>query len=555
MRFLIAAVIIILMAAPVMAIDSNKLPFGSQGLRTYTTEEVRKLAEEMCFNYFIEYDTIGPAAIDMLYDQGIQTIKGGLININTIPAQAEAPAKYSWCNYALIDVDYPYPNPEVRMEKFGGNFTNGVWVSGQESIDTLSGISTYQNYFSNSPDLRNHVAFFDRYFFNFFELIKIPYRLDIRAAIDDPDSIPNEIVATVTALVGMWNTCEMKPISVDTIRVSDFGGSSSLQWIQGTIFDIPDTFTVVDLSSTGCDDTHFYTNEDQYGVKHRWNPYLRLDIITTGAREFKVDSIKISDDIGRRMIEDHQYDGEITGIFQSQDYQQRAEKIYAWSLMDEPLFANFMPFHRIDSLMHEEYADWLTFTNFWQYPDGDRLVQTYLSMVDIDYVDPDIYPYGENDVYAGDLFQDTVRVAGVKKYGSLYRLPLHISWPRKSVDQVGKELWLTIQAFEGHGDNPIWRYPTASEMSAKVFISLAWGCRGIQVWHYDPYRTDVHFRAIRDWEGNETRLYDEIRDHIGPYLQAVDSLYLPLTWDACYTYKPDHDYEPPYNDVISSIST
>ena len=547
-RFLIVAALVAALAAPGLAIDSDKLPFGSQVLRTYTEQEVQKLSEDMCFNYFVEYDTIGSTAIGRLYDEGIQTIRGGIVRSDS----AEPPMMYSWSNYAIIDVDYPYPNDDIWMKNFGPdtNFANGMWVSYEGAIDTLSGISTYQDHFLPSPPNppKNRVAFFDKYFFYFFgQQRKIQYRIDLFAAIDDPDTTSDEAVATVSVLAGKWDTCIMKPIYVDTLLVSDFGADSSLQWIQGELeFEIPDSFTVIDKSTTGCDDTTFYTNLDN-GVNKRWSPYLRLDIVTTGEKEFKVDSIKISDQVGRELIDLGDYDNVITSQFQ--EYSDRPDSIYAWMLMDEPLFANIMPFHHIDSLMHEVHDDWLTFTNFWQYSGGARLIHTYLSMVDVDYVAPDIYPFGGSDVYAGELFQyyDTTRT------GPLYRFPMHVSWVRKSVDQIDKDFWVTVQAFEDHRDPPDsrWRYPTASELSVQVFISLAWGCRGIQVWLYDPYRDD--FRAIRDPEGGETWLYAEIRDHIGPYLQAFDEYYIPLIWDTCYTYKPDYNYKPPDGALIDTV--
>ncbi|OGC91306.1 MAG: hypothetical protein A2W25_07035 [candidate division Zixibacteria bacterium RBG_16_53_22] len=538
-----ATILTLVFFTSAFAIDSDQLPFGSQVLRSYTAQEVQKLADEMCFNYFVEYDTIGPACIDLLYDEGIQAIKGGIINWSN----AEPPAKYSWSNYAIIDVDYPYPNEEVRMEPFGGSFANGMWVSPSASVDTLSGISTYQSSFSNNPP-RNHVAFFDQYFFDFPAADKIPYRIDILAVIDNPNPASDTTVALVTVLVGMWNTCVMKPIHVDTIRVEDFGSNASLQWILAkSNLTIPDTFTVVDLLNGQCNHDTLYS-----GGGGRWNPHLRLDISTTGVREFKVDQIKISDDIGRQLMAGD-FDDDITDTFEDQNYLSRAEKIYAWMLMDEPLYANYLPFHHIDSLMHDVYSDWITFTNHWQYAPSQRLNHSYLSSVDVDYIAPDIYPFGPNDVYAGDLFQDSLTVGGTKKYGPLYRFPQHISWVRSSVDQIGKNFWMTVQAFEDTGED-IWRYPTASELSAQIFISLAWGAKGIQAWFYDQASGGLG-RGIRAPDGSETELYDRIRDHIGPYLQAVDEYYMPLTWDRCYTYKPDRDYDPPASALVESITT
>jgi hypothetical protein len=227
--------------------------------------------------------------------------------------------------------------------------------------------------------------------------------------------------------------------------------------------------------------------------------------------------------------------------------------IYAWILMDEPLYTNYLPFHRIDSLMHEVVPGWLTFTNHNQYTPGQRLNHSYLSSVETDYIAPDIYPFGPNDVYAGERFQYWETDGDQTIYGPLYRFPMHVSWVRDAVDLVDRQFWMTVQAFEDTGWD-MWRYPTASELSTQIFISLAWGARGIQAWMYDNDIGGLG-RGIRGPNGSETELYERVKDHIGPYLQAVDEYYMPLTWDRCYTYKPDHDYDPPASALIESIAT
>ena len=101
------------------AIPPDELPFGAMYLypdHYADTSEVRRLAKDMCFNYFVEFwDVLNSTNIGKLYDYGVQSIRGGIKEWS----EAEAPMEYSWSNYAIIDVDYPYPNEEVRMESFG----------------------------------------------------------------------------------------------------------------------------------------------------------------------------------------------------------------------------------------------------------------------------------------------------------------------------------------------------------------------------------------------------------------------------------------------------
>lgn len=508
-----------LVAIPMWAIYSDELPFMSQVLRVYTPEEVHKLSHDMCFNLFAEYDTIGPDNIDMLTDADIRTIKGGIISWQN--GEAEAPFNYSCSNYAIIDVGSPYPNADVRMEAMGGQLSTDVWTSNYSS-DVLSGISTYQLQFSNNPE-RNRVAFDNRYASSFPTGGYIYYRADLKAAIDNPNPNSDDIVATATILVGKWNTCEMDTIHADTLLVSDFGNSSSLQWILGkSDFVIPDSINVTDYSSSGCDIDTFYTSRDRYGNFSRWSPYLRLDIKTMGIRAFQVDSIKISDLYGRGLMAGN-FDVNISAAFDSTAWQGREDEIFAWFLMDEPSYANLLSFHHIDSLIHESYANWQTFTNLNRYTGGERLNHTYLSLVDVDYIIPDIYPFSHSNGYAGDAFQDTARIEGKKFYGSLFNLPTHISWVRKSVDEVGKDFWLTVQAFEDGPGGTRWRYPTPSELSVQIFIGLAWGCKGIQVWYYDQ-ASGLLGRGLRDTDGEETELYWQMRNYISPYIQALSGV-------------------------------
>lgn len=536
---------IILINSVLYAIPPDELPFGAMYLYPgdyADSAEISRLANDMCFNYFVEYkDVLNSTNIGRLYDYGIQSIRGGIQSWS----QAEAPMKYSWSNYAVIDVDYPYPNEEVRMESFGDSAyfdtSANMWVSPRNSQDTLSGFSTYLDKY-DSTYRKNRVGIFDNYLFNFPAQGRINYRVYISMKIDEIEDT-SDIIAYIDLEYGRWNTCEMYTVHLDTIKAGDFIAGDSLHLIESGEFTVPDSIMVVDKGSTGqCDkdSTYYFPSTGRSFV------YLTLSIATTGSREVSIDKIVISDRYGLDLMAGIR-DTDILDQFQQYVTSGDTAKIYGWMLMDEPFYANFLPFRRIDSLMHTVYSPWVTFTDNWYYSPAGTISRSYLDIVGVDFLNPDIYPYGTDDVYSGIKFQHYLGTT----YGPLWRFNNHVSWVREAVDEKSKDFWLTAQAFEGMD---FWRYPTGPELSCNVFMALTWGCRGIQFWYYDV-SSPSWGSGIRDASQDTTRLYNQIKNHIGPYIQAVDEYYMPLSWDTAYTYHsgaPVHD--PPGDAYVSSIS-
>ncbi len=343
------------------AIPPDELPFGSMYLDidSYSdTSEVRKLGEDMCFNYFADYwHYIDTTNIPILYSYGIQAIRGGI----TGEGQAEPPMMYSNAIYAEIELGYPYPNDEVRMESFAdpsadttAEFVGDVWVSyGGTAGDTLSGISTYAPPDKYTGEPKNQVGFRNLYLFSVPEQGEIDYRIDIDMKINTIGDT-GDTVAAVNMEIGVLETCSLHIHPLQSVTAGEFTTADSFHTISRN-FDFPDSIIISKRGDCG-----------NYTVIHIPNTggspgvyYLTLSIATTGERTVSVDKILISDSWGRELI-DGDYDDDIYNEFEKYAYQD--SMIYGWMLMDEPLWPNLRPFRHIDSLMHEVYDRWINQT-------------------------------------------------------------------------------------------------------------------------------------------------------------------------------------------------
>jgi hypothetical protein len=518
-----------------LCVEPDELPFGAyHGDPAYAESDLNR-RDDLCFNYFAEYNNVLDAdKIDRLFDHGMMAIRGGLIDSFPNPRRwhAEAPFKYSWSCYAEINVDSPYPNPEVRMVGFGGYYSDGQWISPSESVDTLTGISTYTPEFPNEQGMpKNRVAFNDKDFYHFPAPEKIEYDVDLFMSIDEPDTSSSEVVARISAKLGDWAApCSMYTVESWDVTVGQFLGDT-LQRITVGNFIIPDTIRV----KMGCNDS-LYTVYGKENLNLPWCPYLMLEIATTGAREVAIDKIVISDDPGRRLVEENQFDAQMDSLFRI--YASQADKIYGWFLMDEPLYANFLPFAHIEELMQDVAPEWKLYTENCHYQRGSRsITRSWLNVVDEEYVTPNIYVFGINNPYAGDLYQNDPDWTD----SPLKRLHEHLHWVRQDVNDEGKNFWIILQAHDEATSYHRFRLPTASEFACQTFMSLAWGARGI---NYYFYEWPSYGNGIIDIYGQPTSLYSEIRDYVGPYIQAFDEYYMPLDWDTCYVYNPSNPSFP-----------
>lgn len=542
---ILSGILLLTLFSTAFAIDSDELPFGSFYLYSYADSEVEKLSRDMCFNYMCEYDTMSRGQIRALMNHDIQAVRGGIIPNDTAwyLAEAEDPMKYSWTNYAVVGVDYTPANPEVRMVPFGGHFEDGgsLWVSEVDSVDTLSGISTRLPIYAEAEDSfygqqmgpYNYVPFFSSYLFDFPRVDNIPYNFDIYMKIDrlGPDS--TDTVASVSVSLGDFEACSLYVEQIGVIRADSFTADNTMKAVK-MHFMFPNIINYKHWESGSC-----VANADTVGGG-RIAEGLYLTLVTTGKRKVSVDSIVIYDQDGWDLMDGQHY-ADIRDVFD--DYDDMGDSLYGWDFMDEPSFTNLVPMAYIDTVMAGVYPGWTTWTDNNTFFPAASTIHSYFSAYGnrATYLNPDPYPFAPGSPYCGIVYQDST---------SLRSFDRCLSWIRAAIDQEARDFWTIIQAFDGQH----WRYPTAPELSVQTFMALAWGAKGIMPWPYD--NNPEGGRAIRDDDASHTPtpLYDEIKNHIGPYLQAFDEYYMPLEWDTAYVYHPTYHPTSPTGALVSSIS-
>ncbi len=540
MRIMLISLLVIFMVSIAMPFENDELPFGAMYYNDYSQGDLDDL-DLTCFNFISDYDYVNDTKLQDVANRDLFLIncgKDGSFNYD----RATAFFRYTWSNYGIIDVGYPHANPEVAMIPLSGHWSNdnSMWVSDSGSADILSGFSTHLQKF-NSNNVGNaydgqRIKVFERYLgrpFSYVDDGNIEYTIEVGSKVDViGDTL--DVVAVVLTGLSKWDADSVLWDTLGLITAGDFDNDNTLKPLSFT-YTFPDSYTYFYRGSAKT----IYENSTK-----RDNAVFSLEIQTTGAREFSVDEIKMSDLPGRYLVEDTLYNQQIRAEFDT--ITAYPEDIYGWMQMDEPVWLNFAPLGHVDSLMHTVNSDWVTFTNFWQYIKNK---ESYFNEVDIDYVNPDIYPFGWYNSYCGTDYQIYREPT---KDGPLDRFDNHLKMAKPDGDSL--VFWVTPQSFgclEYDASNCGWRKPTASELSVQTFMALSWGARGIHYWFY--YSTGFsNMSGIIDNDGTKTDSYYEIKDYIGPYIQAFDEYYMPLKWIHSYQYNPD-DPDVPDSSVISSI--
>ncbi len=533
MKLKLISFLVLLSIMASWAIGPNELPFGAMYLGDYADTTIQTVANDLCFNYMIEYTSILDAdKINDLYDEGIIAIRGGMFPEFAHWDSSEYPAKYSWSNYGIVDAGDSDADVDAKMIAIGGSDTEindtTWWVSDTTSGgDTLAGINTdlpdrYGSYASNLE----YIQFFSRYHGNVLgnNIDPISYRIDFRMKIDsryyDPDSLDlGDTVATVHYALSRYDAVDAEFYDLAIITADQFNANNQLETISIEEFTIPNNNgdSVKWYTDSGTVDTVLYDST-------KYSLGVAIELRTTGEREVWVDEVVISDFDGRELIDSNSYDAACSTVFSQ--YDSISNKIYGWYLMDEPMWSNYMPFAHIGNLMQQFDSTWIPMTVLNEYY---FTTDSYLDIVEVDFTMPDPYPYGGNDPYYGDSFQ----MPGFDNGAPLEVLNRHINKARPSDSEKG--MWLTVQA---------------SELSCITFMGLAHGCRGIQFWYYN--NSGFFWDAIIEYDGDRSPLFYEIKDCIGPYIQAFDEYYMPLEWIRSFEYNPAVDTTPS-GSLINSI--
>jgi hypothetical protein len=376
---------------PGLALDADELPFGACKIGSYSDGPEMDSLSKLCFNHFAEYGNAPDSnGLEVLSNHDMEAVRGGLIHINDTTWDGTAPFKYSWANYVALDVDSIYPTWEVCMVKLdttGSYFSQGKWISPQGTEGILAGISTADTVFGGIAH-KNRVFFADKYVFrDFFGKDKIPYQLRLRAYVNNPDPNSDDDVARVYVKLGMdGDNVWLAPCSLDTsicwhLKLRDFGADTLLPDTAVFNFIIPDTIRVKYCDSTS---TTVFSKGPNDG---RWISYLELEIETTGLRQFAVDSIYITDQPGRELMEwPYSRDPGIRQEFQKYAGAPYDTEIFGWNLMDEPMYSNFLPIKHIRDLMQDSvYSGWNIYTYNWRYESGGSQIRTWLKVTGEDH--------------------------------------------------------------------------------------------------------------------------------------------------------------------------
>lgn len=257
-------------------------------------------------------------------------------------------------------------------------------------------------------------------------------------------------------------------------------------------------------------------------------------------------------------------------------------KVLGWYLKDEPRPGNYRPYGYIDSLIQVAMAEssWTEpvrgATNFCQSCGGqlhkglnDFIRHGHPNRV---WSDPYCFYGGfgtwRETKYTG-FFHDNQaspveRGLQMELNESLVR---HCDSLRAALARFDMEdsSWIfTPQYFAGRDpttpeDNTwMWRFPTRAEMICETFIGLCYRPMGIMFWKYDQnwnYSTNSGSRGLVNDDGSHHYMYDVVMNDINPYLKAIDSTFLSLTWRRSYAVSDSSglDLNPPVTAFVDTL--
>lgn len=257
-----------------------------------------------------------------------------------------------------------------------------------------------------------------------------------------------------------------------------------------------------------------------------------------------IDYVKIHCQFGERLVEDGQYN-EL--IIQSISRAAFEDTILGWFLKDTELVGNYRPQAYINMLI-EDSSGWdnSVYGPSWITPYGAKnawgaTFRDFARIVKPKVLWSYLYPIDINTRYTGS------------DSGSLqFDLNKYLVYPcdsiRTALDAAGErdgwmytpQFWFCDDSYNGCAYGEQRRKPTRSELNCLTYIALCYRPMGILIWKYDTIWDTQHNHignnGITDLDGDPVPgMYEAVRDDINPYLKAIDSTYLELTWDSAYT--------------------
>ena len=337
---------------------------------------------------------------------------------------------------------------------------------------------------------------------------------------------------------------------VDTIRVSDLPCDS--------VFD--------DIEYQLVNDYGDFAGIDYFTVDDNSNAYVakgfNFAFETTGICTVYVDYFRVYDQYGAELIAGDK-DVDIKLSVSRSAYK---DNILSWFLFDTMRAPHYRPFVYINNLIKEAMQD-----SSWTYPVeggswinfGDcRRYREFIRMANPEMFWTYIYPIADSTEHTGYSpsggpgFQTELNNYLMLPCDSVRAVIAHCD----TSDDCTTDKWLyTPQVWycdtEDCTSEPR-RKPTRAEVRCLTYMGMCYHPINILYWKLDSGYSDRGNQGIFQADGTPREgLYDAVAYDINPYIKAIDSTYLPLTWvEAGYTTDTDHDPDISIIDSIKAYS-
>jgi hypothetical protein len=533
---------ILLLISAAHAFDPYELPYGIYCTKDwFITNDLTALEDTLGINFV--YGITDTSAVKLLDGAGYDIIKWG----SPDPYNPSRASDYSYFKVEAEDFDSP-----IRFETQSyDSISNGFLVSNDSGI--MVGDLWFGQYPTNA--YRGEQVIGPKEFF-------IKVRLAIDAAGMTTDSLIGVIY--VHRLAGStWEERAAIPIYPDSALLAGDAVEAPAD---------PISFGLCGQDSCAWD----------YKVKYSfWN---------SGATTVYLDYFKCYEDIGEEIVESTNLDSTIqaavTGGWR--------DSVDLWWLRDEPRFDHFRTVAKVRGLVNDTLGRGASITAFlmtsvrasFDTTQMAAALRSFLQITGQERVVINDYPFtgGVNTSYFTDYTgygewmgqgdqPNTHR--GLQKELELYSQKYFDLVSREVRDgNTLTEFWSSPQCYfqvcdSAQGYDPpnsmyIWRPPTQAESRVNAYFPLSYGAKGLALWMYhwghssdywgawcDPYSFGFY---LSDSQRNTT-MWNVFANDITPYLKAIDSVYMGLTWQRAYAYHlSDPSIQPPAEAFVSSIA-
>ena len=438
--------------------------------------------------------------------------------------------KYAYTHYVIT-------HPESDSSQY---YKTGFRKKGSDTIlvDAFGDSCGYWYYAGNDTMLYGHGLLLK----NNYSLWSEQYRFSPTLKIGvNPGADTGDIVGVFTAINQDYETADSLRF-IDTIYVSDLP--------QDTIFHD----TVLTLTNL-LDNSNYFTVCDTIETYSTF--FVEFFFKTSGQCTVFVDYFELYDQFGKQLM-DGDFDADIADPSTNPDYE---DKILGWFVKDTEFPANFRPFGYINNLINQAMVDsqWTNpaygaaWVNHWYYDYYKELLRLAEPKVLWAY----LYPIDDSTEYTGFTgygLQADLNEFLVKPSAKVREALADMDYNKNTDGWMFTPQYWYCDSETGCGNEPR-RRPTRAETRCMTYIGMCYHPEGIIAWKLD---------TSDDYSGNQGILKADkslregmgyaIRDDINPYIKAIDSTYLSLTWDDADYASPTHNPEVSLIQSIRAVS-